>query len=224
MHANEFIKEIEILPKSHTHFDYRDWTPNTTGKFFRFAAGMTGRIYKKASRMHFDILDKDKTSLVAEVVFTVSQKQGVMQIKSIFVSESQRGKNLAIRAYKFLMKHYNVALQSDSLQTKEGQRLWMKIYQDPQFTVIGYVDASDEYEALLKKFGATLATGNLQKTGDPFLTRYLLPLKIVHKLGRMSFKKDHRQIKLYHLTESNFETGMLAFLKDSPNKPKNISL
>lgn len=154
----------------------------------------------------------DKDEVVAYVSYSITPDR--LSISDVYVLKKARGNNLAVEMYKRLMKQYKKPLMSDVLQTPKGQRLWSKLYADPEINVMGLVSIqkayTDAFKPELEKLGA-----EYYKNIDHAWDTYLVPVKQLASLKRLQFKKRNQIIKLYDPSnyEPRIDTTLIAFLK-----------
>lgn len=144
------------------------------------------------------------------IAYVCYDKTNTIQIKDVYVIKMARGNRLAINIYKWLMKHYNCPLQSDTEQTKNGQQIWVNLFNEPDIKVVGYIDIdkdkSKEYKDQIKNLqGKLYASSNDQD-------RYLVPVNIEKNMLQFASSK---LFKLYSGSNQNIaDAGLMAFFKE----------
>lgn len=137
-----------------------------------------------------------------------------IRISNVFLEPKYRGQNLAALTYKYLMNKYELPLRSDDRQTGEGQKLWVKLSQDPEISIYGIFTISNnllnkfpDYKARLKKMKARFWKKN---TNDQSI--FLFPVKpnnLMKKLNSLS--KNGYQV--YTRGYKDYSIELIAFPK-----------
>lgn len=119
-----------------------------------------------------------------------------IKINDVMIFKSYKGRNLAVKMYKLLMNKFNKPIQSDFLQTPNGQRLWYKLSQDDEVDVFGYVDINKnlvkDYRKSLQKIQAEF----YKELKDDLTYRYLFPVRKLDTIKRLSTLANS-DLKLY---------------------------
>ena len=135
-------------------------------------------------------------------------------ISNVFLEPKYRGQNLAALTYKYLMNKYKLPLRSDDRQTVEGQKLWLKLSQDPEISIYGIFTISNnllnrvpEYKTRLEKMKASFWK---KDTNDQSI--FLFPVKPNNLLTRLN-SRSKNDYQVYNRGNELYNIGLIAFPK-----------
>lgn len=176
------MKLKEIKPASHdiTDSDVRDALKDLGDKYlksnttkFKKIQQYKYSISRRGEDKKINIYDVDKSGTPTRVVATVSFEKFRTghKIKLSMADPDYRGKGIISAAYRLIIMDTRGPLYSDNSQTKAAQLLWVKLSQNPAFTVTGYDRSTvTEFEVKPNESGTQLVSANEDGTPEIYTT------------------------------------------------------
>lgn len=165
------MKLKEIKPASHdiTDNDVRDALKDLGDKYlksntkFKKIQHYKYSINRRGEDKQINIYDVDSNGTPIRVVATVSFEKFRTghKIKLSMADPEYRGKGIITAAYRLIIMDTRGPLYSDNSQTTAAQLLWVKLSQNPAFTVTGYDRTTlEEFEVKPNPSGTQLVSAN----------------------------------------------------------------